>query len=88
MGKIHKFTNKNGLGLYPVTISDAVAVTKNNKTLTTTLNDIDSSIYVTNSRCNEIDSSINNIRVNTLGGYKISVSSSAGQESNTIYFVI
>ena len=42
MGKIHKFTDKNGVGLYPVTISDAVAVTKNNKTLSDSLKDINS----------------------------------------------
>lgn len=73
MGKIHKFTNKNGVGLYPVTISDAVAVTKNNKTLSDSLKDIDSSISTVDAK---------------LGGYKISVDSSAGNESNTIYFVI
>lgn len=72
MGKIHKFT-KNGVGLYPVTISDAVAVTKNNKTLSDSLKDIDSSI-------SKVDAK--------LGGYKISVVSSAGNEANTIYFVI
>lgn len=72
MGKIHKFT-KNGVGLYPVTISDAVAVTKNNKTLSDSLNDIDSSISTVDAK---------------LGGYKISVVSSAGNEANTIYFVI
>ena len=73
MGKIHKFTNKNGVGLYPVTISDAVAVTKNNKTLSDSLKDIDSSISTVNAK---------------LGGYKISVVSSAGNEAKTIYFVI
>ena len=73
MGKIHKFTDKNGVGLYPVTISDAVAVTKNNKTLSDSLKDIDSSISTVDAK---------------LGGYKISVDSSAGSESNTIYFVI
>ena len=73
MGKIHKFTNKNGVGLYPVTISDAVAVTKNNKTLSDSLKDIDSSISTVNAK---------------LGGYKISVNSSAGNEAKTIYFVI
>ena len=73
MGKIHKFTDKNGVGLYPVTISDAVAVTKNNKTLSDSLKDIDSSISTVDAK---------------LGGYKISVDSSAGNESNTIYFVI
>ena len=72
MGKIHKFT-KNGVGLYPVTISDAVAVTKNNKTLSDSLKDIDSSISTVNAK---------------LGGYKISVVSSAGNEAKTIYFVI
>lgn len=72
MGKIHKFT-KNGVGLYPVTISDAVAVTKNNKTLSDSLKDIDSSILNVDAK---------------LGGYKISVVSSAGNEANTIYFVI
>ena len=72
MGKIHKFT-KNGVGLYPVTISDAVAVTKNNKTLSDSLKDIDSSISTVDAK---------------LGGYKISVVSSACNESNTIYFVI
>lgn len=73
MGKIHKFTNKNGVGLYPVTISDAVAVTKNNKTLSDSLKDIDSSISTVDAK---------------LGGYKISVNSSAGNEAKTIYFVI
>ena len=73
MGKIHKFTNKNGVGLYPVTISDAVAVTKNNKTLSDSLKDIDSSISTVDAK---------------LGGYKISVKSSAGNEAKTIYFVI
>ena len=73
MGKIHKFTNKNGVGLYPVTISDAVAVTKNNKTLSDSLKDIDLSISTVNAK---------------LGGYKISVNSSAGNEAKTIYFVI
>ena len=73
MGKIHKFTNKNGVGMYPVTISDAVAVTKNNKTLSDSLKDIDSSISTVDAK---------------LGGYKISVDSSAGNEANTIYFVI
>lgn len=73
MGKIHKFTDKNGLGLYPVTISDAVAVTKNNKTLTNSLKDIDSSISSVDAK---------------FGGYKIKVGSSAGSEANTIYFVI
>ena len=73
MGKIHKFTNKNGVGLYPVTISDAVAVTKNNKTLSDSLKDIDSSISTVDAK---------------LGGYKISVDSSAGNEAKTIYFVI
>ena len=73
MGKIHKFTDKNGVGLYPVTISDAVAVTKNNKTLSDSLKDIDSSISTVDA---------------TLGGYKISVNSSAGNEAKTIYFVI
>ena len=73
MGKIHKFTDKNGVGLYPVTISDAVAVTKNNKTLSDSLKDIDSSISTVNAK---------------LGGYKISVNSSAGNEAKTIYFVI
>ena len=73
MGKIHKFTNKNGVGLYPVTISDAVAVTKNNKTLSDSLKDIDSNISTVDAK---------------LGGYKISVVSSAGNEANTIYFVI
>ena len=73
MGKIHKFTDKNGVGLYPVTISDAVAVTKNNKTLSDSLKDIDSSISTVNAK---------------LGGYKISVVSSAGNEAKTIYFVI
>ncbi len=73
MGKIHKFTDKNGVGLYPVTISDAVAVTKNNKTLSDSLKDIDSSISTVDAK---------------LGGYKISVDSSAGNEANTIYFVI
>ena len=73
MGKIHKYTNKNGVGLYPVTISDAVAVTKNNKTLSDSLKDIDSSISTVDAK---------------LGGYKISVVSSAGNEANTIYFVI
>ena len=73
MGKIHKFTNKNGVGLYPVTISDAVAVTKNNKTLSDSLKDIDSSISTVNAK---------------LGGYKISVNYSAGNEAKTIYFVI
>lgn len=73
MGKIHKFTNKNGVGLYPVTISDAVAVTKNNKTLSDSLKDIDSSISTVDAK---------------LGGYKISVVSSAGNEAKTIYFVI
>lgn len=72
MGKIHKFT-KNGVGLYPVTISDAVAVTKNNKTLSDSLKDIDSSISTVDAK---------------LGGYKISVVSSAGNEAKTIYFVI
>ena len=73
MGKIHKFTDKNGVGLYPVTISDAVAVTKNNKTLSDSLKDIDSSISTVDAK---------------LGGYKISVVSSAGNEAKTIYFVI
>ena len=73
MGKIHKFTDKNGVGLYPVTISDAVAVTKNNKTLSDSLKDIDSSISTVDAK---------------LGGYKISVDSSAGNEAKTIYFVI
>lgn len=73
MGKIHKFTDKNGIGLYPVTISDAVAVTKNNKTLSDSLKDINSSISTVDAK---------------LGGYKISVGSSAGNETNTIYFVI
>lgn len=73
MGKIHKFTNKSGVGLYPVTISDAVAVTKNNKTLSDSLTDIDT-------RISSVDTK--------LGGYKISVVSSAGNEANTIYFVI
>ena len=73
MGKIHKFTDKNGVGLYPVTISDAVAVTKNNKTLSDSLKAIDSSISTVDAK---------------LGGYKISVVSSAGNEANTIYFVI
>ena len=73
MGKIHKFTDKNGIGLYPVTISDAVAVTKNNKTLSDSLKDIDSSISTVDAK---------------LGGYKISVVSSAGNEAKTIYFVI
>ena len=73
MGKIHKFTDKNGIGLYPVTISDAVAVTKNNKTLSDSLKDIDSSISTVDAK---------------LGGYKISVNSSAGNEAKTIYFVI
>lgn len=73
MGKIHKFTDKNGVGLYPVTISDAVAVTKNNKTLSDSLKDIDSSISTVDAK---------------LGGYKISVNSSAGNEAKTIYFVI
>lgn len=73
MGKIHKFTNKNGVGLYPVTISDAVAVTKNNKTLSDSLKDIDSSISTVDAK---------------LGGYKISVNSSPGNEAKTIYFVI
>ena len=73
MGKIHKFTNKNGVGLYPVTISDAVAVTKNNKTLSDSLKDIDSSISTVDAK---------------LGGYKISVNSSAGNEAKTSYFVI
>ena len=73
MGKIHKFTNKNGVGLYPVTISDAVAVTKNNKTLSDSLKDIDSSISTVDAK---------------LGGYKISVNSSAANEAKTIYFVI
>ena len=73
MGKIHKFTNKNGVGLYPVTISDAVAVTKNNKTLSDSLKDINSSISTVDAK---------------LGGYKISVNSSAGNEAKTIYFVI
>ena len=72
MGKIHKFI-KNGVGLYPVTISDAVAVTKNNKTLSDSLKDIDSSISTVDAK---------------LGGYKISVVSSAGNEAKTIYFVI
>lgn len=72
MGKIHKLI-KNGVGLYPVTISDAVAVTKNNKTLSDSLKDIDSSISTVDAK---------------LGGYKISVNSSAGNEANTIYFVI
>ena len=73
MGKIHKFTDKNGVGLYPVTISDAVAVTKNNKTLSDSLKDIDTSISTVDAK---------------LGGYKISVVSSAGNQANTIYFVI
>ena len=73
MGKIHKFTDKNGVGLYPVTISDAVAVTKNNKTLSDSLKDINSSISTVDAK---------------LGGYKISVDSSAGNEAKTIYFVI
>ena len=73
MGKIHKFTDKNGVGLYPVTISDAVAVTKNNKTLSDSLEDIDTSISTVDAK---------------LGGYKISVVSSAGNQANTIYFVI
>ena len=73
MGKIHKFTDKNGVGLYPVTISDAVAVTKNNKTLSDSLKDMDSSISTVDAK---------------LGGYKISVNSSAGNEAKTIYFVI
>ena len=73
MGKIHKFTDKNGVGLYPVTISDAVAVTKNNKTLSDSLKDMDSSISTVDAK---------------LGGYKISVDSSAGNAANTIYFVI
>ena len=73
MGKIHKFTDKNGVGLYPVTISDAVAVTKNNKTLSDSLKHIDSCISTVDAK---------------LGGYKISVDSSAGNEANTIYFVI
>lgn len=74
MGKIHKFTDKNGIGLYPVTISDAVAVTKNNKTLSDSLKDINSSISSVDVK---------------FGGYKISVKkSSAGNEANTIYFVI
>ena len=73
MGKIHKFTDKNGVGLYPVTISDAVAVTKNNKTLSDSLKDIGSSISTVDAK---------------LGGYKISVNSSAGNEAKTIYFVI
>ena len=73
MGKIHKFTDKNGVGLYPVTISDAVAVTKNNKTLSDSLKDIDSSISTGDAK---------------FGGYKISVNSSAGNEAKTIYFVI
>ena len=73
MGKIHKFTDKNGIGLYPVTISDAVAVTKNNKTLSDSLKDINSSISTVDAK---------------LGGYKISVDSSAGNEAKTIYFVI
>ena len=73
MGKIHKFTDKNGVGLYPVTISDAVAVTKNNKTSSDSLKVIDSSISTVDAK---------------LGGYKISVDSSAGNEANTIYFVI
>ena len=73
MGKIHKFTDKNGVGLYPVTISDAVAVTKNNKTLSDSLKDIDSSISTVDAK---------------FGGYKISVVSSAGNEAKTIYFVI
>lgn len=73
MGKIHKFTDKNGVGLYPVTISDAVAVTKNNKTLSDSLKDIDSSISAVYGK---------------IGDYKIQVTSFAGQEANTIYFVI
>ena len=73
MGKIHKFTNKNGVGLYPVTIADSVAVTKNNKTLADSLKDIDSSISTVDAK---------------LGGYKISLNSSAGNEAKTIYFVI
>ena len=73
MGKIHKFTDKKGVGLYPVTISDAVAVTKNNKTLSDSLKDIDSNIAAV---------------ARQIGDYKIRVTSSAGQEANTIYFVI
>ena len=73
MGKIHKFTDKNGVGLYPVTISDAVAVTKDHLTLSDSLKHIDSSISTVDAK---------------LGGYKISVDSSAGNEANTIYFVI
>ena len=74
MGKIHKFTDKNGIGLYPVTISDAVAVTKNNKTLSDSLKVFDSSISSGDVKC---------------GGYKISVKkSSAGSVANTIYVVI
>ena len=73
MGKIHKFTDKNGVGLYPVTISDAVAVTSKNRTLTNHLSDLDSSIAAV---------------ARQIGDYKIRVTSSAGQEANTIYFVI
>ena len=73
MGKIHKFTDKNGVGLYPVTISDAVAVTKDQLTLSDSLKHIDSSIAAV---------------ARQIGDYKIRVTSSAGQESNTIYFVI
>ena len=73
MGKIHKFTDKNGVGLYPVTISDAVAVTMKGSTLTKYLSDLDSSILAAHRKT---------------GGYKIRVTSSAGQEANTIYFVI
>ena len=73
MGKIHKFTDKNGVGLYPVTISDAVAVTKDQLTLSDSLKSIDSSIAAV---------------VRQIGDYKIRVTSSAGQEANTIYFVI
>ena len=82
MGKIHKFTDKNGVGLYPVTISDAVAVTMNGGTslLTKHLLDIDKHLL-------DIDSSVSAVAVK-IGDYKIRVTSSAGQEANTIYFVI
>lgn len=77
MGKIHKFTDKNGVGLYPVTISDAVAVTKDHLTLSDSLKAIDSSI-----------SAVSSAVARQIGDYKIRVTSSAGQEANTIYFVI
>lgn len=55
MGKIHKFTDKTGLGLYPVTVSDAVVV--GNKKLTDKVSDIDSSI-------NTVDAKFGGYKIN------------------------